>query len=270
MKNTTVLLAIVWSLFCTTLGAQGTFQPKSLDNTPVGVVYNKEFTFNFTAHTNGFALGMDFGKLQTYYKTKYYHFSIGELKHAREKRSDFQSVNRPSVVAARSYVFGKQNNLYVIRAGLGTKRYLSEKSTDRGVSVGFNYEFGPTLGLLKPYYLEVYDADGFQQQSTRSVRYTEESAALFTRPTRIFGASSRGLGFGEIKPTLGAHGKFSIHFDWGAFDEFVKALDAGVMVDLFLQKTPILIDGVNINNEAVENRNLFLNLFVNLQFGKRK
>ncbi len=270
MKNKTYLLAIIFSLLGTTLGAQGTFQPKALDDTPVGVVYNKEFTVDFTAHTNGFALGMNFGKLQTYYKTKYYHFSIGEIKHAREKRSDFQSVTRPNVVAARAYIFGKQNNLYALRAGFGTKRYLSEKSPDRGVSVGINYEFGPTLGLLKPYYLEVYVAENFQAQTTRSVRYSEETAALFSDPTRIFGASSRGLGFGEMKPTLGAHGKFSIHFDWGAFDEFVKAIDAGVMVDLFLQKTPILIDGANINNEVVENRNLFLNLFVNLQFGKRR
>ena len=270
MKN-----KILWSLLClaglcVSAAAQGTFQPKSIDDTPQGIVYNKEFTVNFTANTNGYALGMEFGRLRTYYKTKYYHFSIGELKHPREKRSDFQGATRPSTVAARSYIYGKQNNLYAVRAGFGTKRYLTEKAREKGVSVGYNYEFGPTLGLLKPYYLEVYAPENIGQQSFRSVRYTEETAAEFSDPTRIYGASSRGKGFGELNPTLGGHAKFSVHFDWGAFDEFVKALDAGVMVDLFLNKTPIMIDGENINNEAVENRNLFLNLFVNLQFGKRR
>jgi hypothetical protein len=269
MKNK-ILSAVVLILFFSLAGnAQGTFQPKAIDDTPKGVVYNKEFTVNFAVQTNGFELGLDFGKLVTYHKTRYYHFGIGELKHSRETRSDLQATI-PSTVVSRPYVFGKQNNLYALRAGLGNKHYLTEKAKEKGVSVGLNYEFGPTLGLLKPYYLEVYAPESVSSQSTRSVRYTEETASQFSDPSRIFGASSRIMGLGEIKPTIGAHGKFSVHFDWGAFDEFVKGLDAGVRVDVFLQKTPILIDGANINNEAVENRNLFLNLFVNLQFGKRK
>ena len=268
--NNKILLAVVFILSFSFAGnAQGTFQPKAVDDTPKGIVYNKEFTVNFAAQTNGFELGVDFGKLVTYYKTRYYHFSIGELKHSREVRSNLQATV-PSNIVARSYVFGKQNNLYAVRAGLGNKRYLTEKAKEKGVSVGLNYEFGPTLGLLKPYYLEVYVPESTTSQSTRSVRYSEETASQFSDPSRIFGASSRVTGLGEIKPTFGAHGKFSVHFDWGAFDEFVKALDAGVMVDVFLKNTPILVDGANINNEAVENRNLFLNLFVNLQFGKRK
>jgi len=261
--------AILVFLFAFAGNAQGTFQPKALDNTPKGVVYDKEFTIDFTAQTNGLALGVNFGKIQSYHKTRYYHFSLGEIKHSRETRSEIQQT-RPTTIVSRSYIFGKQNNLYALRVGVGNKKYLSEKSKERGVSVGFNYEYGPTLGLLKPYYLEVYAPESISRETTRSVRYTEETAAQFSDPTRIFGASSRFKGFGELTPTFGAHGKFSIHFDWGAFDEFVKALDAGIMVDVFLQKTPILIDGANINNEAVENRNVFLNLFVNLQFGKRK
>ncbi len=269
MKNKILLAAVLILFFSFSGNAQGTFQPKALDNTPKGVVYNKEFSVNFTAQTNGFALGVDFGKLTTYYKTRYYHFSIGELKHSRETRSDLQATI-PSSIVARSYIFGKQNNLYAVRVGLGNKRYLTEKAKEKGVSIGLNYEFGPTLGLLKPYYLEIYVPESTTSQTTRSVRYSEESASQFSDPSRIFGASSRVTGLGELAPTFGAHGKFSVHFDWGAFDEYVKALDAGIMVDVFLQKTPILIDGANINNEAVENRNLFLNLFVNLQFGKRK
>ena len=269
IENKIFVAAILLLFFSFAGNAQGTFQPKALDNTPKGIVYNKEFSVNVAAQTNGFSLGVDFGRLNTYYKTRYYHFSIGELKHSREVRSDIQS-NIPNNLIARSYIFGKQNNLYAVRVGLGNKRYLTEKAKEKGVSVGLNYEFGPTLGLLKPYYLEVYAPESVTSQSTRSVRYTEETAAQFSDPSRIFGASSRAMGFGEIKPSFGAHGKFSVHFDWGAFDEFVKALDVGVMVDVFLKKTPILIDGANINNEAVENRNLFLNLFVNLQFGKRK
>lgn len=258
--------------FCFYANAQGTFQPKRLDTTPRGIVYNKEMSVNITAHTAGISVGFDFGKIQTYYKTKYYHIEIGELKHPREKRSDFQSISNPTVGAARSYVFGKQNNLYVVRAGLGTKRYLSEKSKDRGVAVGINYELGPTLGLLKPYYLETFVPNNeiITRAQTRSIKYTPETAAIFKDVSRIFGASRKSKGFGEITPTFGVHGKFSVHFDWGAFDEFVKSIDIGVMVDGFLKETPIMIDGDGINTESVENRNLFLNLFVKATLGKRR
>ena len=266
-----LLIALLFAFFGgTTTQAQGTFQPRQLDDMPTGIVYDRETTFNFTAMTNGWELGMDFGKIQTYYKTKYFRVSVGELKHPREKRSDFQGSGRPGLVSTRSYIFGKQNNLYTVRAGLGTKRFLSEKSADKGVAVGINYQYGPTLGLLKPYYLEVFVVEGLTGQNTRTLRYTEENAARFTNPAGIQGGSNRLTGFSELKPTLGLHGRFSVHFDWGAFDEFVKAMDVGVAADFFFQQTPIMVDDFGIDAEVVENRNLFLNLFVTLQFGKRK
>ena len=50
--------------------------------------------------------------------------------------------------------------------------------------------------------------------------------------------------------------------DWGAFDEFVKALEIGLMVDVFTKRAPILVSD--------ENRQVFFNFFLNLQFGKRR
>ncbi|MBP6826008.1 MAG: hypothetical protein KA165_05515, partial [Saprospiraceae bacterium] len=117
----------------------------------VGILYNRETSFNFKLTTNrGFAPGMEFGRLRTYYKTTYYHISLGELKHPKEKR---QSAD-PSVSRSfRPYVFGKQNNLFVLRGGWGVKRYYSEKAKQKGVQMGVSFAFGPALGLLKPYYL---------------------------------------------------------------------------------------------------------------------
>ena len=119
--------------------------------TGVGILYNRETSFNFKLTTNrGFAPGMEFGRLRTYYKTTYYHISLGELKHPKEKR---QSAD-PSVSRSfRPYVFGKQTNLFVLRGGWGVKRYYSEKAKQKGVAMGVSFAFGPSLGLLKPYYL---------------------------------------------------------------------------------------------------------------------
>ncbi len=229
--------------------------------TGVGVIYNYETTLNMKLVTNrSFVLGMEFGRLLTYDKTKYYHVSIGEIKHPKEYR---QSAD-PSVSRSfRPYVFGKQNNLLVIRAGWGMKKYFSEKAKQKGVAIGMSYSFGPSLGLLKPYYLALrYTADGTGNSRIIHQRYSEENASVFLDNTRILGASPFTKGIGQLGIRPGGNATVALHLDWGAFDDFVKALELGLMVDAFAQKVPILI--------SERNDRLFFNFFINLQLGKRR
>ena len=83
----------------------------------------------------------------------------------------------------------------------------------------------------------------------------------------IYGSSGFSKGLGELKVKPGAHAKAAVHFDWGAFDEFVKALEAGIMIDFYFDNIPIMVESAEVQN--VENRPLFINLYLNLQFGKR-
>lgn len=256
------------------LQAQETFQPKQLDDGMKGIVYNQEFAVGLRMHTNGFAIGTNFGKLKTYYLTKYLHFEIGELKHSREYRQSFETPSPLGGRISRAFKYGKQNNLYVIRGAMGNKRYFSEKAKHKGVAMGVSYEVGATLGLLKPYYLEIRTGDG---RSTRSTRYSDATAENFLNIYDIIGASGWTQGLGETTILPGANAKFAVHFDWGAYDEYLKSIEAGIMLDIFSKKAPIMVDevadpsllppGVDLAN--VENQQLFLNLFVHLQFGKR-
>lgn len=246
-------------------GIGQTFQPKQLDQESAGVVYQKEFTMDLRIlQTNGFGIGVNFGKLKTYYKTRYWHIEIGELKNPKEYRQNANSAtNFPG--SPRSYIFGKQNNFFLLRGGLGMKKYLSEKASNKGVAVGYSYEIGPTIGFLKPYYLELpVQNDQFGGYSTVSEKYSEETADRFLNTNLITGSSGIAKGMGELKPVPGIHAQFAFHFDWGAFDEVVKALEAGIILDAFPRKVPILVE-----LENVENTPIFLNLYVNLQFGKR-
>ena len=87
---------------------------------------------------------------------------------------------------------------------------------------------------------------------------------MFLERLRIKGSSGVLRGVSEIAIRPGIHAQASAHFDWGAFDEFVKAIEAGFMVDVFFGKTDLLVE-----MEGVENRPFFLNVFINLQLGKR-
>lgn len=254
-------------LTATVVSAQSvTFQPRQLNTENKGLVYEKEMAFNLRLHTYGWAIGLDIGQIRTYYKTRFYTFEIGELKHPKERRHSFDYPNQFSGRTSRAFIFGKQNNFYVLRGGIGVKRYFSEKAKRKGVAVGISYQGGPALGLIKPYYVDfIRPVSGTNQVSIVSMKYNGSNYDEFTDVNRIYGATGFSKGLSEISLTPGLHGKISAHFDWGAFDEFVKAFEAGIMVDVFFREIPLMVDNAN----SAENRPFFINLYLTLQLGKR-
>ncbi len=229
----------------------------------VGVVYNRETTVSARLTTaRGFAVGMEFGRLRTYYKTTYFHVSVGELRHPKEQR---QSADPLLSRSFRPFIFGKQNNAILLRGAWGVKRYFSEKAKQRGVAVGVSYALGPSLALMKPYYLAICYPNPTRPGDCRIMheKYSDENASLFLDENgRIKGASPFTKGLSEISPRPGVNASVALHLDWGAFDEFVRALEIGLMLDVFPTELPILV--------STTNQRLFANFFVNLQLGKRR
>ncbi len=256
-----MLRLILSMLFLAAFASQGLAQiaPKE----EVGFLYNRETTYNFRLATNkSFGFGMEWGRLRTYNKTKTLSLGISEMKHPKEqKQNAAPSVRRSS----RPFVYGKKNSLFVLRSGWGQKRYFSEKAKQKGVAVGMSYSIGPSLGLLKPYYLALNlkgdPSSGIGR--TAIVKYSEANQDDFLDNTRILGAAPFTKGFSEISALPGGTASIAYHMDWGAFDEMVKALEIGLTVDVFAKKAAIFV-----NND--QNQQLFFNFFVNLQFGKRK
>jgi hypothetical protein len=248
--------------FLCLLGLGATAQNATMPKQNVGIIYRTETAFNLRLATNrGLSFGMEFGKLRTYYKTTFYHVSLGELKHYKEQR---QSAPPSASRSFRPFVFGKQNTLLLARGGWGVKRYYSEKAKKKGVAVGVSYTFGPTLGLLKPYYLAIRRPGSSDTHGRVShEKYSSANEDVFlNNSTHILGASAFTRGFKELSLLPGANAGVALHFDWGAFDEVVKAMEIGLQSDFFLRKAPIMV--------SEENSPLFFNFFVNLQFGKRR
>lgn len=246
------------------LSAQNEFQPHSVDSGNKGIIYNQEFAIGVKIHTNGFAIGLDLGKLKSYNKTTFLHFDIGEIHHPKETRQSFDFPSTITGKVSKAFKFGKRNNFYVLRAGLGKKRYFSEKAKRKGAAIGITYEGGFSLGLLKPYYLELFPVDGSPNSLPVSTKYSKENHDRFTDIFQIYGASGFTKGLSELSPVPGIHGSLAVHFDWGAFDEYLKALEVGVMLDFFTEKVPIMVEV-----DDIENNPYFINFFVNIQFGKR-
>lgn len=251
----------IYSLIILCLGWVSAFGQYTILPKPIGeesIVYETERVFHLRAHSNGFSLGYTVGDIETWYKTSYYFFDIGSLKNAKEYSQNFRFFS-PSLGAqpSRSFIYGKINRLYALRAGVGAKRNFSERARRKSVVVGINYEYGFTLGLLRPYYLSFKEQDGKPVQR----KYTGDNEDIFLDETNIYGGAEFRYGWDEIKLKPGFHGQFGANFTWGNQDNLVKALEVGIMADVFLSKVPLML--------TAENKPYFLNVYLNLQFGKR-
>jgi len=244
--------------------AQKTIQPKGLEYEYKGIVYNTERAYELTLHTNGFAAGVNFGKLRTYYKTFYYHVSAGYITHPLEDRQN-KNASIDGLGTSKSFKFGKQNYLYLLRGGIGNKYYKSEKAKRRGVAVGWSYEVGPVLGILRPVE-NIYLVDLNQTGIKMPVAVTyEDDPELFLDYPKLFGRSGDLSTFTRAKFRPGIQAKGAVHFALGAYDKFVRAVEIGLMVDYFGVKMPLLVE-----NEQHSNTPIFINIFASVQFGTRE
>ena len=142
------LITFVICLLAISLTGQVVLQPKAVLDAPKGIIFKKETSFGFRLHENGFAFSVNAGKLQTFYRTNYYSFEFGYYKDPREQRQN-KNYSLSLFNSSRSYVYGKVNSVMNLRAGVGMKRYLSEKARRKGLAIGYNLEVGPSIAILK-------------------------------------------------------------------------------------------------------------------------
>lgn len=243
---------------------QTVFQPKPIDYSLKGVVFATESVYEARIHMNGFAVSYRKGRLRSYYRTTYQGFEIGYIKDGREDRQN-KNISITGERLSSSFIYGKRSQFFAFRYFLGEKRYLSEKTRRKGVAVGFIYEGGVSLGLIKPYYLKVIRTESDRvTRALETIKYSDETREDFLNHDDIYGGVGFFKGFNEVTPTVGAHGKIGMHLAIGAFEKNVKAVEVGLMLDIYPRKIPLLIERADISNDF-----FFPKLYMSFQFGRR-
>ncbi len=223
-----------------------------------GIIYKSEQSVDLALHTNGFFIGYNRGKVKSYHTTNYIHADLGFLYHPKETRST--KPNNSGFKSFNAYKFGKQNQLINIRLGRGVIKTLSEKARTKGVALGLRLEAGINIGLLKPNYLKISDEqDG--RFTIKEIRYKDDPIE-FLDPNHILGGGSFFKGIDEINLVPGVFGRVAVRLDPGAFEKMVRCLEAGFQIDLYSKRPAILANHKNPLS--------YLNLYLNLQLGKRK
>ena len=262
-----ILYSISFFLLAFPIWGQLTFQPKDVDNSLKGVVYNSEWLVDFKVHTNGMSIAYNSGKIVTFDKTNYVQIELGFLRDPRERRQN-RNLTLNRFGRSSSFIFGKENQMYVVRAGWGTRKYLSEKAKRQGVALGYTYMIGPAVAIMKPYYLNLIyreEEEGRQMLEIRNERLNDDNRDMFLNYNDIFGGGGFARGWRELSLTPGIHGKAALVFSLGAFDEYAKAIETGIMFDIFPRKIAIMAE-----TESISNKPYFINFYVNIQLGRRR
>ena len=154
-------------------------------------------------------------------------------------------------------IYGKINYFYPVKLGVQVQKLLGNKGNKNGVSLSFNYGGGISLGLLRPYLVEVDKGNG----NYEFVGYNSPDSNYFLNGP-IVGGPTFSEGWGKMKITPGIYAKTGLRFDYGKYNEMINGLEIGATAELYSKKIPQMI--------VVKQYQYFLGAYVTLVFGRRK
>lgn len=216
------------------------------------LAYHKQNIFGIQLRSMGYGLMYEIGRMKTVRRTMTYNIELSEIKNAKEDKVGGFFIGNP-------YIYGKINNFYQLKLGIGNQYLLGEKGNRNGVAVSAVYGGGLSIGLLRPYYIQVVDPS---TNDAKTIKYSTEDSLLFAQGGNIIAGGGLGKGWGEMKIRPGAYGKAGLRFDYGRFNEVVSAIEVGVSLDFYAKKVPIML--------SQKDKQLFFQGYITLQFGRRK
>lgn len=233
----------------------GYAQEQSLPGVPengstLNVLYRKDQSGKIYAATRGFGALFRQGKHITAKTRSFFEIDFQTLKHPKETKTQGQAEVR------RRFVFGKLNQVFLLRFGVGLQNVLFSKADLKAVEVRYSYSIGPTIGFAKPYYYQIYPTSGSRQPEL--VKFNTENY----NPDSLFvGRGSYLDGISEMKFYPGLTAKFNLSFEYAPFTNLIRAIETGVSVDYFPKALPLMA-----YNQA---ENFIVSLHVGFVFGRK-
>lgn len=216
------------------------------------IIFSKQSVFGIKISSDGYGLSYEIGRFKSPRVATIFQVELNEKKHPKEKRFSWVSGG----FNTNTVIFGKMNNFYQLKLGMGQQRIIGGKGNKNGVAVMAIYAGGLSAGLVKPYYVKVIS------QANRDSTFRSTYPDISDKEYLELGASGFTVGWGDVKIRPGAHAKAALRFDWGRFNESVTAIEAGVNAEFYSSKIPQMA----YNKE----KQFFFNAYVSLLFGRRK
>lgn len=194
----------------------------------------KEIYYGASIQTRGVGLKAGYAFRQPEEKHfKVFSLEFNTLRDQKEIRIRSANISTPG-----AYVFGKLNHAYVVRPGFGLRSSFSTKRYRGSIEMKWQAQAGPSLGILKPVYLDIiYRLPDNQGVYLMSERY---QPSKHLNQNDIFGFSSFGRGLNEMALVPGIHAGASLICDFSYYSDLLKSVEIGANIDLFSKKLPIM------------------------------
>lgn len=209
--------------------------------------------FGVNTNTNSGILG-GFSFLKTFKNRSFVNFDLTNTK-------DYREFDSPFSYNGKTYVEGKLNYLLNFRPEYGRQWRLLKQSTDGGTSLNGRIATGPTIGIQKPYFVDIVYTDAGGKTLTTSVPMAKALDNSYNKSI-ISGEGSIFSGFSEAKFIPGWHLKTALEFKFETLKQNYLAVETGFIVDYFSQPVEIL-------NQTAP-RSVYTTGYVTFFFGKSK
>lgn len=250
-----------YSFLLMLLGYSLTLQGQDLgtgyeSGTTFNVLYRNDASGKIYAATRGFGASFRRGKHINAKLRSFYEIDGQNLKYPKETKVTGDAADR------RRFVYGKINNVLLIRAALGLQHTLFTKADNKAVEVRYAYSLGPTFAFAKPYYVQV--------QRITKAGTTENALAVFDDASfsdpeyssiNVTGRGSILQGLSETKVYPGISAKFNLSFEYAPYTNLIRAIETSITVDYFPKALPIMA-----RNSA---ENIVVQLNLGFVFGKK-
>ena len=84
----------------------------------------------------------------------------------------------------------------------------------------------------------------------------------------IYGKAPYTKGLFEMRLLPGIYGKFGLNFEYGALDDKIRAIETGVIIDLYYKKAPIMAKIDNVDGYD-PNKQFFFSFYINILYGNK-
>jgi hypothetical protein len=215
------------------------------------VFFRNERSFAVLLNTDGYGFSYRTAKRIDFRNKRLFEIETGNLKNPKEYR-----LSNPYVQSGGTFVFGKLNTVWYLRASLGHQHELYKKADLGGIAIRYFFNAGPTIAICKPiYYRVLYPVSITGEYIIKEEKFSSSIAA----PMDIYSKASFTKGFNEIKLIPGLFAKGGFNFEYSKEDKIIHAIEIGASLQAFPKEVPIMA--------STENKSIFLSLFVSYRFG---
>lgn len=226
------------------------------------ILYSNQYYGGLCLNSQGWGGFFTYGKYQNVSKISLFHADVQFVKHEKEVKRYSADPN------ARGYFYGKLNSFFVVHAGVGQKKILTEKLRRNGVQLSSNWLVGGSLGFTKPVYLEIfYTPTSINDNYVIKVEQYDPERHFIDN---IYGRASGLRGLGQLKFHPGAFVKYGFLVEYSNYRDGLKGLELGVQLDVFASKIPIMAEKIlEEQQDRARNHQIFPSLYLNFFFGRK-